>query len=89
MVLGVLGDDNKKDIFKKFFRGSNAQQIRPDGSGLGLFLAKEVIEGHKGNIYFDSKPGKGCTFGFFIPWETGIEKSQNSQNINAYRKASK
>lgn len=54
-------------LFEKFYRASNAQQARPDGSGIGLFLAKKVIVAHKGSIIFESTEGKGSTFGFRIP----------------------
>ncbi|OYX41605.1 hypothetical protein B7Y94_04800 [Candidatus Saccharibacteria bacterium 32-49-12] len=54
-------------LFGKFFRASNARKKRPDGTGVGLFLAKRVILAHDGEIIFDSKEGKGSTFGFRIP----------------------
>jgi signal transduction histidine kinase len=54
-------------LFAKFYRGSNAQETRPDGTGLGLFLAKRVIEGQDGEIIFASEIGKGSTFGFKLP----------------------
>jgi signal transduction histidine kinase len=54
-------------LFTKFFRAANAQNIRPDGTGLGLFLAKQVIEDQGGTIIFESVEGKGSTFGFSLP----------------------
>jgi len=54
-------------LFTKFFRATNARQKRPDGTGVGLFLAKKVVVAHKGAIIFDSEEGKGSTFGFEIP----------------------
>ncbi len=54
-------------LFGKFFRASNAQAIRPGGTGLGLFLAKRVIEEQGGTILFDSVEGEGSTFGFSLP----------------------
>ncbi|HEX7260156.1 MAG TPA: HAMP domain-containing sensor histidine kinase [Candidatus Saccharimonadia bacterium] len=54
-------------LFGKFFRANNAQTIRPDGTGLGLFLAKRVIEEQGGTILFESVEGKGSTFGFSLP----------------------
>ena len=55
------------NLFGKFFRATNARKKRPDGTGVGLFLAKKVIVAHKGAIVFDSEEGKGSTFGFEIP----------------------
>lgn len=57
----------KKHLFTKFFRADNAQEVRPDGTGLGLFLAKKVIEEQGGTIVFSSIEGKGSTFGFDLP----------------------
>lgn len=58
---------DQKHIFSKFYRAQNAQKMRPDGTGLGLFLAKRVIEEQGGNIVFSSKVGQGSVFGFEIP----------------------
>jgi signal transduction histidine kinase len=54
-------------LFDKFYRASNARKARPDGTGVGLFLAKKVIGDHGGTIIFESKEGKGSTFGFRLP----------------------
>jgi len=51
-------------LFTKFYRASNAQKARPDGTGLGLFMAKKVIMVQGGAILFDSQQDKGSTFGF-------------------------
>lgn len=54
-------------LFSKFFRATNAQKQRPDGTGVGLFLAKKVIVAHGGTILFSSVEGEGSTFGFRLP----------------------
>ncbi len=51
-------------LFTKFYRAKNAQKARPDGTGLGLFMAKKVITDQGGSILFESLEGKGSTFGF-------------------------
>lgn len=51
-------------LFSKFFRAHNAKRARPDGTGLGLFMAKKVIIAQGGAIIFKSQEGKGSTFGF-------------------------
>ena len=51
-------------LFTKFYRATNARKARPDGTGLGLFMAAKVIVGHSGSVIFNSKEGKGSTFGF-------------------------
>ncbi|CAN5419664.1 hypothetical protein BH10PAT3_BH10PAT3_2440 [soil metagenome] len=54
-------------LFTKFFRAGNAKKARPDGTGLGLFMAKKVIIAQGGTIIFSSEEGKGSTFGFSFP----------------------
>lgn len=64
--IGVPSDEQEQ-LFTKFFRATNAHKRRPDGTGVGLFLAKKVIDGHGGVIIFESKENKGSTFGFRLP----------------------
>jgi signal transduction histidine kinase len=54
-------------LFTKFYRAGNARKARPDGTGLGLFMAKKVITAQGGSILFTSEEGKGSTFGFSLP----------------------
>lgn len=54
-------------LFTKFFRASNARKQRPDGTGVGLFLAKKVVVAHGGSVLFESTEGKGSVFGFRLP----------------------
>jgi signal transduction histidine kinase len=54
-------------LFSKFYRATNARKQRPDGTGVGLFLAKKVIDAHGGTILFESVEGQGSTFGFRLP----------------------
>jgi signal transduction histidine kinase len=51
-------------LFTKFYRAQNAQKARPDGTGLGLFMAKKVVVAQGGATIFESEEGKGSTFGF-------------------------
>jgi signal transduction histidine kinase len=51
-------------LFTKFYRAGNAKKARPDGTGLGLFMAKKVIIAQGGSVLFSSQEGKGSTFGF-------------------------
>lgn len=53
-------------LFTKFYRAPNAQRARPDGTGLGLFMAKKVIIAQGGAVIFKSVEGKGSTFGFSL-----------------------
>lgn len=62
-----IPDAEKTHIFEKFYRASNAKQVRPDGSGLGLYIVKSIIESSGGRIWFESEAGKGSTFIFTLP----------------------
>ncbi len=64
--IGVPHKDQPK-LFQKFYRAKNARHQRPDGTGVGLFMARRVVEAHNGKIIFSSKEGRGSTFGFTIP----------------------
>jgi len=59
--------DEQEQLFSKFYRASNARKQRPDGTGVGLYLAKKIIDAHEGEIVFESVEGKGSTFGFRLP----------------------
>lgn len=62
-----IPEADKKKIFSRFFRASNAVKVETDGSGLGLFIAQGIVDKHGGKIWFDSKVGEGTTFHFTIP----------------------
>ncbi|MEI6494967.1 MAG: HAMP domain-containing sensor histidine kinase, partial [bacterium] len=64
--MGIAPEDKDK-VFHKFFRASNAVQTEPDGSGLGLFIAKDVVGKHGGSIWFTDRDGGGTEFHFTLP----------------------
>lgn len=59
--------NQQHELFGKFYRAENARRARPDGTGLGLFMAKKVVIAQGGAIIFKSIEGKGSTFGFTFP----------------------
>ncbi len=62
-----IPDAQHQDIFKRFFRAENAMKRDPDGSGLGLFIVRSIIQRHGGEIEFKSGDNKGATFTFTVP----------------------
>ncbi len=69
--------EQQKNLFTKFYRAENARRTRPDGTGLGLFMAKKVVEDHNGEIIFHSEEGVGSTFGFRLPIAAKIKKQDH------------
>jgi len=59
--IGIPKEEIKK-LFDKFARASNATAMYTDGSGLGLFIVKEIIDGHKGKVWVKSELNKGSMF---------------------------
>lgn len=64
--IGIPKSQHKR-VFEKFFRADNAVQSETDGTGLGLYIAKAIVEAHGGAVWFDSKKGKGTVFHIRIP----------------------
>jgi len=54
-------------IFERFFRSDNAVKYQTDGTGLGLYIAKNIIEQSGGRIWFQSVEGLGSIFSFSLP----------------------
>jgi PAS domain S-box-containing protein len=54
-------------VFDRFFRGVRERHQRTPGAGLGLYLAKAIVEAHFGRIWVESSPGEGSAFSFAIP----------------------
>jgi signal transduction histidine kinase len=67
--IGIPRTDQKR-IFTKFYRSEVAAQHSPQGTGLGLFLARGLLAAMGGRIWVDSKEGQGSTFVFELPVAT-------------------
>ncbi len=75
-----IPDGRKDRIFTKFFRADNAMAADADGTGLGLYNAKMIIEYARGMIWFESKENKGATFYATMPM-LGMEPSPGSKRL--------
>lgn len=63
---GITREDQSR-IFNKFVRGRNAALYRPDGSGLGLYVVKGIVERAGGEIFLESVEGRGTIVTFTLP----------------------
>ena len=64
--VGIPKNEQER-VFQKFFRGSNEARYKTEGTGLGLYLAKNIVEQCGGKMWFKSKEGEGSTFCFSLP----------------------
>lgn len=67
-------------VFTKMFRADNIKQRDATGTGLGLYIAKAVIESGGGRIWFSSTEGKGTTFFATVPL-SGMQKKEGSKGL--------
>ena len=62
--IGIPKEDLPR-VFERFYKGDKARA--GEGTGMGLAIAKHVVEAHDGNIWVESEEGKGSTFSFSLP----------------------
>ena len=75
-----LSSQDKEKIFKRFSRGSGSAKLNAGGSGLGLFVAKKMVEGHKGRIWAESEGrNMGSTFIVTLPFYR--ERTENKKSV--------
>lgn len=73
--------NQKNEIFTKLFRADNVRKADTEGTGLGLYLIKSLIEQSHGKIWFESEEGKGTTFYVLIPL-SGMIKKEGEKKLN-------
>ncbi|MEK7114934.1 MAG: ATP-binding protein [Patescibacteria group bacterium] len=73
-----IPEEEAKNLFNKFFRASNISKTKVEGSGLGLYIVKNVIEKHGGKIWAESVLNRGTTFFIILPTNAGTSRSPNN-----------
>lgn len=69
--LGIPEKDLPR-IFSKFFRSENVMRVETEGSGLGLFIVKNIVKRHGGDIWVKSVEKRGTTFTFVLPTDESL-----------------
>jgi PAS domain S-box-containing protein len=62
----------QNDIFGRFYRAVSILDLKIEGIGLGLYVAQQIVEAHKGKMWLESEVGKGSTFYFSLPREAKV-----------------
>ena len=71
----------QRKVFSKLFRADNARETDTQGTGLGLYIVKSILETVGGDISFKSEENKGTTFNVEIPL-AGMKKKKGTRRLN-------
>lgn len=82
--IGIL-EENQKQVFAYFMQENTASTRGYEGSGLGLTIAKGLVELLRGKIWLNSEKGSGTTFYFYIPLEQKIRPPATRSPVDASR----
>ena len=61
-----IPDEEKPQLFQRFFRGTSSRRMNIAGTGLGLAICREILDRHGGRITFASKEGEGTAFTIWL-----------------------
>jgi signal transduction histidine kinase len=80
--LGVPADQAGR-LFQKFERVRSQEHLKIPGTGLGLYICKRIVEGHRGRIWVESEPGQGSTFAFTLPVDPALHEPEDAADHRA------
>jgi signal transduction histidine kinase len=75
-----MSDEEKQNLFTRFYRAKNDTTTRVPGTGLGLYLTKYFVEAHAGTVRVESTIGQGSVFHISLPLEAPAESTLPSLN---------
>jgi len=64
-----IPEEHRDRLFERFFQVEDALHHSTPGLGMGLYIAREIVEAHGGIIWYEPRDGGGSTFHFTIPVE--------------------
>jgi len=69
--IGIPPESVEK-LFNKFYRADNAMKLQTEGSGLGLYISKGIVNAHGGQIWAESELNRGTTISFALPTDPNL-----------------
>ncbi len=75
-----IPEEEQAQLFQPFHRIKTNETYTIEGTGLGLYLVKKIIERHGGTVHFHSEYGNGSTFGFCLPLAQPAETNETAAN---------
>ena len=73
-----IPEDQLGRLFQKFERVRGAEHMKVSGTGLGLYICKRIVEGHRGRMWVESTPGEGSTFSFSLPVDPALYEPEEA-----------
>jgi signal transduction histidine kinase len=77
-----IPESHRHRIFEEFQQVDTSSTRQKGGSGLGLSIARRIVELHGGRMYLESVLGKGSTFGFIVPIRCGARRARESDHAH-------
>jgi signal transduction histidine kinase len=69
--IGIAPAETGK-LFTRFFRGENAIKFVADGTGLGLYIVRNIVRSHGGRVWVESELNRGTTFSLTVPTDQSL-----------------
>ncbi len=79
-----IPEENLKFISQKFYRASNASTKEPNGSGLGLYISKNIIKQHGGDFFVESILNRGTKITIYLPLDFSLIKEKELPNFESF-----